>query len=448
MTLHRFLDPISPDEPCGPDLFEAMDDLFETYLNESEERLPQRFFDAEGKALIEPGSIKVAAEIRSASALLERSRDLRVLAWLAQFCAVARDLKALVDCVELMAGLLETQGAHVHPRADEDVIDRCNALEMLDGAATMRLPLEFMPLARDRRLQTLTWRKHAIAQGKRSAVAEDGQVPEGEAVLLALRASENNDQVTASHAMVSRLGEGLTRIEEACLAGGAVPFRPNLEKVQAQVDAILALLHQARPDLAGEADDTDTPDETGAGTGPDSAPPGASAPQGARAPTGPDAISSPGQARVLLAAIEAYFHQHEPSSPSFMLVRQARQLQGRPLVEALELLVPRRFEDARIDFSRESGFAVTMDRMRALSELPHQPDTEDEPENETAGESAPAPRAVTSRAEAGALMSALEQYFSATEPSSPIPLLLSRARGFLNQSFSAILAELLPPDDR
>ncbi len=446
MTLHRFLEPISPDDPCGPDPFDAMDDAFEAYLNESEERLPQQFFNAEGKARIDPGSIKIAAEMRTASALLERSRDLRVLTWLAQFCAVARDLKALVDCTEVIALMLERHPVHINPRVDDDVTFRRNALEGLDAGPTMRMPLEYMPLARDRRLQVLTWRKHAIAQGNRNPVAEDGQSPEGEAVLLALRASENNDQVTASHGLMIRLSQGLTRIEEACLAGTDKPFRPNLEKVHDQVDAILTLLHQARPDLGGDAtaapEATDTGMSTGMSTGAATDAATGTVIAGTAARAGPDTVSGPGQARVLLAAVETYFRQHEPSSPSFMLVRQARQLQGRPLVEALELLVPRRSADAAIDFSRESGFSVTMDRMLALSDLPHEPD------DDLDADHADEPRVVTTRAEAGALMTALEQYFSTTEPSSPIPLLLSRARGFLNQSFSAILAELLPPEDR
>ena len=436
MSLMQFLEPISPDDPCGPDLFEAMDDPFEAYMLDAEDRLPQQFFTADGRFRVDPNSIKLKVEIANASALLKRSRDLRVLAWLAQFCAAARDLALLVDCVEVMAGLLEKFGAHVHPRMTEDEIDRCNTLEMLDGGASMRLPLEFMPLARDRRMNVLSWRRVAIADGRRNPVAEDGETPDRDALIAALRAAENTDQVSQSHALITRLKEALTQIEYACLADEDRPFRPNLEKVQAQIDAMLVLLHEARPDLAGDeavaAEDTpaQTPD---AAAGPGSP---ASAPVTATAPAG--SITTASQARQALEALEGYFSRHEPSSPSFVLVRQARQLQGRPLVEALELLVPAKFEEARIDFSRDTGFVLTMERMRALSDI----GATEEEGTETAD-----PPVVTTRAEASSLMSALERYFSATEPSSPIPLLLTRARGYLNQSFSAILAELFPPED-
>ena len=64
------------------------------------------------------------------AAILARSRDLRLLASHAQFCALARDLGALADCLELMAGLLETFPEAVNPRIADDVIDRNNALKL------------------------------------------------------------------------------------------------------------------------------------------------------------------------------------------------------------------------------------------------------------------------------------------------------------------------------
>lgn len=437
MSLTQFLEPISPDDPCGPDLFEAMDDPFEAFLLDAEDRLPQQFFTPDGRFRVDPGSIKIKAEIATASALLERSRDLRIFSWLAQFCAAARDLSTLVECLEVMAGLLENFGKQVHPRMTEDEIDRCNALEMLDGAASMRLPLEFMPLAKDRRQGVLSWRRVAIADGRRNPVAEDGQTLERDALVAALRAAENTDQVTASHGLVMRLKEAMTRIEHACLLDDDRPFRPNLEKVQAQIDAMLDLLHEARPDLSGDAAQS-TPD--GSAPSPERGQDPASVATATEAAPALQvgSIASAAQARRALQALEEYFARHEPSSPSFVLVRQARQLQGRPLVEALELLVPAKFEDARIDFSRDTGFVLTMERMRALSELDGAHEEADDCEEQPA---------VTTRSEASAMMSALERYFAATEPSSPIPLLLTRARGYLNQSFSAILAELFPPED-
>jgi type VI secretion system protein ImpA len=65
---------------------------------------------------------------------------------------------------------------------------------------------------------------------------------------------------------------------------------------------------------------------------------------------------------------------------------------------------------------------------------------------------APAPAApppsgkfvATSRAQAADLISSTESFFRTVEPSSPLPTLLSKARGYLNRDFASILSELMP----
>lgn len=453
MILPDLTQPISDDAPCGPDLYAAMDPAFDEYLLAAEERLPQSFFGADGKARVDPGSIRIKDEVAAATALLARARDLRVLAVLAQYCALARNLGALSDCVAAMADLLETQGAHAHPQIEGDVIERANALELLDSKPTVCMPLEFMPLADDRRLRALTWRRHAIAQGQRQAMAEDGQTPDGDALMAALRAAENADQISASHDRLLVLKAGLGRIKDACLLNEDTPFKPNFDNLETQIDAMVTLLQQARPDLGGGegegavSDDGDAPADMAE----------VQDTRAAAMPVNMSGVTSPLEARQTLQALETYLRQHEPSSLALVLTRQARQLLGLPLTAALELLLtPDQLSRARIDFSREMGFSLTIDRLQALCE--DTPATEDVVAEDTATEDvadtpaegadhdARAVPVITSRPQAAAAMSALEHYFAAKEPSSPIPLLLTRARGSLNQSFVAILAELFPPD--
>ena len=63
------------------------------------------------------------------------------------------------------------------------------------------------------------------------------------------------------------------------------------------------------------------------------------------------------------------------------------------------------------------------------------------PEDDEPGE----PPVVSNRNEASANLSAVEEFFRAREPASPIPVLLLRARTYLDKDFSAIVAELIPP---
>jgi type VI secretion system protein ImpA len=50
-----------------------------------------------------------------------------------------------------------------------------------------------------------------------------------------------------------------------------------------------------------------------------------------------------------------------------------------------------------------------------------------------------------SRAEAMTLMAEVEQFYTAAEPSSPVPMLLAKANSFSNRDFKAILKDLIGP---
>ena len=51
---------------------------------------------------------------------------------------------------------------------------------------------------------------------------------------------------------------------------------------------------------------------------------------------------------------------------------------------------------------------------------------------------------VSSRAQAIALLDQVQRYFRLREPSSPVPMLLERARAFAERDFMAVLREVLP----
>ena len=185
----------------------------------------------------------------------------------------------------------------------------------------------------------------------------------------------------------------------------------------------------------------------------------------------------------------------EPSSPAMILIHQARLLVGRPLVEALEALLPEPSAHAMLRF--ESGFKFNLDitRMKLVTDdmlagfaaasdgsesngydtsnsyAEEQPVVESsdggEPTDEAAateGSTDETPTAlahpppmtspdvrgvpaftVASRQEASVLLTAVENFFRLVEPSSPVTLLLARARAYIGKDFAAILNELLPP---
>jgi type VI secretion system protein ImpA len=146
-------------------------------------------------------------------------------------------------------------------------------------------------------------------------------------------------------------------------------------------------------------------------------------------------------ASAALAAAEDYFLRMEPTAPALLLVHQARTLIGMPLIAAMELLMPESAERTVIRFEGPFKFQLDMARLRALSASAMGSSAS---ANGAAGESYTA----STRGEAADLISGVEGFFRLAEPSSPVPVLLSKARGFINRDFLAIVNDLIDKEEK
>lgn len=416
--------PISPDAPCGDDLLETDDEAFVDYYFNVEDRLPTAYFNILRGTLFDSKTVDHKAETAQIDALLKRSRDLRLLVLEAKFQILAGRFKGFVDAVMAVAGLLETYPEDVHPRGDSD---RRNALEELNAQATVVTPLDYAPLLTDRRYGDVTYRPYATGTGK-MPVREGEEPGDSGGITAALGNSENAAAVETLAGQLSGMLEALTRITAVCRSG-AKPFSPTLTRLTEKLGDLLAMVMQARGDLT----------------------PAAAAPAEAdaeAAPAGQITFTAPAPGEVadqraafrILGAVERYFAAHEPASLALVLVTQSRLLIGRPLVEALDVMVEDTANRATIDFGSDTGFSISMSRMRQLSEAAGIPTAD------TWGEDDTPPPEVVSRDHAGQLLKTIEDYYRTREPASPIPILLFKARNLLSKDFHALVRELLPPD--
>lgn len=431
MNVDALLVPLSADAPCGPDLAAEDDEAYLEYYFEALARLPERFYNEKTGAVFDRKSVDLKSETTAIGDLLKRSRDLRLLSLEAQFQILAGQMFGFTDCVLAMAGLLDAFPNDVHPQASDDPTDRRNAIELLDNRATVVLPMEQATLITDRRLDQISWYMFAVASGRRPPRAGE-TVGDSSAILSAFKNADNAKAVEDAYARLTGCAAALSKIKLACVTADRNAFSPNLDQVSACVASIIAFLVEVRPDLAPEGNTTESAD-----SGSDEATDDQTAtavPGGAPVISGP--IRNHAEADAALAAAEAYFARREPSSPVLFLLRQARALIGRPLVEAITLLMPKLADTARIDFGTGTSFGFGMDRMRELSAVVSPVD-----------DGAPVPEAppAESRDRAAALMSSVESFFRQVEPSSPIPVLLFKAKTFLSRDFSAIVADLFPP---
>lgn len=445
MRIDELLLPVSETAACGTDLNAEMDAEYDEYYFGALGRLPSFYFQPgverpDGSrtpdVVFDQSSVQITQEVRSIDALLARSRDIRLLVLRAQWEALAGRIGPVSDVVAAIAALLELYPEEVHPAAALGASERREAINDLNQPVTMVQALQFAGLTGN---TEVTLRKLRVAAGEMTPLeSEDGL---SVAPLMdALGQASNRKKVEEAHAAAMRLADGLKRIERICQTNSSAPFSPALQDIQKVADDILETIQSARPDLRAADPPPAVASSASTGDAPFATP--AMAAHSGSAPTGPtspaSAIVSHLHAKRVLEACERYYSRTEPSSAALLLVTQARLLIGRPLVEALETLLPAQVGQAVVDFGPQTGFQINIDRLRVLTGS--LPDVADAAPPSDLG---PDP-VVNDPQQASAAIHEVETYFRRSERSSPVPLLLQRARSYLEKDFQSLIDELIP----
>lgn len=442
----KFLDLLSPaasEPPCGPDLDLAGDNDYFNYTIPAESRLPERFIEPDTGKIFDRNTIDLEKESASIRALLERSRDIRLFVLQGQFCALAGDFAGLVDCVSVIEGLLSQYWNDVHPAAaDGDLTARKAALEGLADRVKIIAPLTYLPIVKDRSAGAISWRLQQVAARPELARPSEKRM---DAALLRSAFAEpmNRPEIEAFYDLASTCLGHLKSINLQFLINDAGDFTPATEGVCGLLGDIVSFVGGfiQRPGAEPASNDVSAAAESSGSTALQA---GVSAPASvaaAGAPTTAAPVGSQAEAKAALSAVETYFTQCEPSSPALLLVHQARLLIGAPIVEALAALAPGRVESATLVIDKTSGFVLDMPKMRQLSE----PTAKGEAEGQDCRSAELI--VIRTRREALGLMLGVERFLADTEPSSPVPLLLARAREFMEKSFAAIIVEMFGQPD-
>ncbi len=431
MKFDKITERLSPDTPCGPDLLADEDNQFVDYFYEAEGRLPQKYYDLIHGTLFDSKSVDHAGEAKQIEALLSRSLDLRLMGLQAKFQILAGRLTGFCEAVIAMADLIETYPEEAHPQTHGNVDARRGAIEAINTLATVIVPLQYASLIDDRRTGSINQRMYILATGQ--VEPREGEIPgDASAIMTVLGSEENQAAVADIYSRLAGAKDAVARIISACKSHNP-SFTPDLENLDGRLQELCSLLEQARPDLiVDEEPETEEIQAT-------SEVPGDQTQETVSSGVGAISIPTHSAARRALEVAEAYFAHKEPSAASLLLVTQARLLIGKQLVEALDTLLPDNANQAKIDFGAETGFVISMDRLRNLSSEMRPPSGPNL--NEAQGEF---PDLANTRIEAQALIKAVEDFYRRAEPVSPIPILLAKARSYLEKDFHAIVKELLP----
>ncbi len=410
------LPPISPDEPCGPDLDMEGDMAFMNFTASVDGQLPNSYFefvDDENVTIDFRGSLATAAELK------KRTQDLRLIVIAAKLSILNRDFYAFAQEVASVAWLLQNRWDEVHPRGEgDDYSARLLQLTTLDDAPVVVLPLQYATLLRTNR-DTLCYRAIMITLGEAKLRPKENLASAG-TIERMLTKDVETEALAGLYATLARLREDLDTITavtaERAGSDNAVKFGPLATLVGKMLAFAQGALTRRDPSLAPAPELTENEESAHDG----------------EASAAPQTFASLADVDSALASALGYFQVKEPSSPALLLIAQARATLGKNLYEVIRLLAPRHAEAARVFVGPASAFAIPVSSLADAPALDFSP-----------GEAEPA----ETRNQAFAIIEQVAAHLRLVEPSSPAPYLLDRARTLATRDFLALLGEVFPQEN-
>ena len=312
-----------PDEtaPCGPDLEYDNDFLA---LSLAAAGKPETQF---GPA--EPPDWRGAFDL--ASALLDRSRDLRIAIVWVRAGLHTRGFGFLPIGLRLLAGLIESLWPHVHPLPDPEDNDpyaRVNALTLLAEPDVLISDLRSVQVVNDRAIGELTLRAIEVALGLLPARSGEAEIGRDQVLRMVEAAIDKTPELRQIAQQSAALIRRLVALVNERLGAGLAPDLKLLDKT---VNAVILVL----PPEAG-------PEEGSAS--------GADAQGGARRGLS-GAVNSREEAVRAIDLICEYLERSEPTNPAPLFLRRARHLIGHNFLQLMKELAP----DALAEVARIVG---------------------------------------------------------------------------------------------
>lgn len=272
-----------------------------------------------------------AAIIRRASAVLERSHDLRAAVLLGYGELRANGFPGFATATGYIRRCLQEFWATCHPQLDADDDDdptmRTNAVLGLCDPDTVLRAVRLAPLTRSSSFGRVSLRDLAIAEGEIEPPAGMDGVPDRAALAAAFRdtpADELAAILVGARAALADV-EAINAIFDDKLPGRGPDLGP-----------LLKLLRRVVARLASEAGEPETP----AGDAEAAAMPAPAAPDPGAARAASGEITSLREVEQALDRIAAYYARFEPSSPVPILLARAKKLVGADFITIVNELAP------------------------------------------------------------------------------------------------------------
>ena len=348
LDLEQLLLPISEEAPCGENLEY---DLEFGEMERLAEDTPEQQFGDTVVAAEEPDWRELE---RKCLALLDRTKDLRVVVYLSRATLNLSGIPGFRDCIALLRGYVEQLWETVHPQLDpdddNDPLIRTNTLAQLCDAEAMLLMLRNSPLVQSRALGTFGLSDIDLAKSDASVDAdtEEGDGDNERASISTIEAAFLDcelDELKVTGAAVKGAIEDVTVLESALTeyvgVACAISFEP-LVRVLTQVDEVLVSQLQRR----GVSESTEEDSSDGESGGGESGGEGAGGANGSVAQPLTGEITSREDVLRALDKICEYYNRYEPSSPLPLLLSRAKRLATKSFLEIIRDLTPDSFSQA------------------------------------------------------------------------------------------------------
>lgn len=326
IDVEQLLKDISPDAPCGENL--EYDGDF-VGLEQSARGKPEQQFGETIVPAEEPDWPEVR---RMALELCKRTRDLRIIDYVARASVRTHGYAGLNDALILLRGSLERYWESVHPMLDpednNDPTARVNIIGSLCDAQTMLSGIRQAPLVRSRALGRFGLRDIAIASGEMPPPAGMETPPTAatiDAAFLDGSLEELQATADAARSAVEQVKAIESTLTERVGTGNAVsldPLRAVLKEAGKVLDARLAARGVGGAEAAVPA--ANGHDVSG----------------GAAAFAVSGQLKSRADVIKVLDTLCEYYAREEPSSPVPLLLQRAKKLVPMSFMEIVQDLIP------------------------------------------------------------------------------------------------------------
>ena len=327
-----FVAPIPGDQPCGPDC--EYDNDFLALTQAAVGKAEQQF----GDTVIPAGDPDWREVDRLGQALLARTKDLRVVAWLTLANTHLYGVLEFAKGLKFALTLCEQYWDSVHPRIEVDgEVDpylRMNAIAAFSASeysGENRLIQALRLAAIVRAPLPLNFRDLELAFNKSPDAAF--ALTHIEPVLVAALASGSKELTAIAEAYASYQAMR-TLVEDRVSAAEA----PDMQRLSDVLKPVARGLEHIRAAAAAKAGGTSADDSFALGTTG-----GANGEAIAMSPStvgGTGAIQNRDDVRRALDRVCEYLEQYEPSNPASLFARRAQRMLGMPFLELMRELSP------------------------------------------------------------------------------------------------------------